>query len=430
MTSDASTQTHLPMMNLHDIPLAYILVALVTAVSLGLLYRLALPKPLPGIPYNAAATNSLLGDVPAMQAHIKQSHGTNFVTFVLSAVRALNAPLVQVFLGGPMSKPMVILSDFHEMQDIMTNRTKEFDRSPTTGLIVKGLGPNHHIHLRTTPQWLAQRRLTQDLMTPTFLNNVAGPTIYKEAKNFVDLWLAKSKLADGKPFDAETDLHFASWGAVMSFAFGERYSRNSQQSDPVVKEEAEVVNTGGNSFDEPVQFAEPEVSELLRAMLDLMAAPQKVHGSPLPELKWKYVCMTQSFRRANKIKENFITGALVDAVRTLETGASQDWVKCAVDHMVCREKALAAKDGRKPDYTSGIMIDEVSRNLPRSERSPHGTESLSNVLVDIWVHRGRCRHNLSSHGLGVEISGKQYQRADKIAECSGGVIPNRQIPGP
>lgn len=364
ITAFTLTQTYLPIMNMHEIPSSYIFVALVTAVSLGLLYRLALPRPLPGIPYNAAATYNLLGDVPAMQAHTKQDHGNNFVTFVLSAVRSLNAPLIQVFLGGPMSRPTVILSDFDEMQDIMTNRNKEFDRSPTTGLIVKGLGPNHHIHLRTTPQWLAQRRLTQDLMTPTFLNNIAGPTIYKEAKNFVDLWLAKSKLANGKPFDAETDLHFASWGAVMSFAFGERFSRNSQQSCPVILKEAHVMNTGGNSLDEPIQFAESEVSELLRAMLELMSAPQKVHGSPLPELKWKYVGMTQSFRRANKIKEDFITGALIDAVRALETSASEDWVKCAVDHMVCREKILAAKDGRKPEYTSGIMIDEVSQSCP------------------------------------------------------------------
>lgn len=362
MTPDALIQTYLPIMNLQKISLSYILVALVTAVLLGLLYRLALPKPLPGIPYNAAAAHNLLGDVPAMQAHAKKDHSNNFVTFVLSAVRALNAPLIQVFLGGPMSRPMLILSDFHEMQDIMTNRTKEFDRSPTTGLIVKGLGPNHHIHLRTTPQWLAQRRLTQDLMTPTFLNNIAGPTIYKEAKSFVDLWLAKSKLANGKPFDAETDLHFASWGAVMSFAFGERFSRNSQQSEPVIEKETHVMNTGGNSLDEPVQFAEPEVSELLRAMLELMSAPQKVHGSPLPEFKWKYVGMTKSFRRANKIKEDFIKSALIDAVRALEKGASEDWVKCAVDHMVCREKLLAAKDGRNPEYTSGTMIDEVSQS--------------------------------------------------------------------
>lgn len=428
MTPEALTQTHFPIMNLHDLPLSYILVALVTAVSLVLLYLLALPKPLPGIPYNAAATNNLLGDVPAMQAHTKQDRGNNFVTFVLSAVHALNAPLVQVFLGGPMSKPMVILSDFHEMQDIMTNRTKDFDRSPTTGLIVKGLGPNHHIHLRTTPQWLAQRRLTQDLMTPTFLNNVAGPTIYKEVRNFVDHWFAKSKLADGKPFDAETDLHFASWGAVLSFAFGERFSRNSERSGPVVVKETHVVNTPGNSIDEPVRFAEPEVSELLRAMLDLMSAPQRVHGSPLPELKWKYVGMTQSFRRAKKIKEDFITGALLDAVKTLETGGSEDWVRCAVDHMVCREKALAAKDGRKPDFISGIMIDEVSRNFPLFKRSSH--DILSNVMLDIWVHRGRCRHDLSSDGLGFEISCKQYQCADKITECPGGVLPGCQIPGP
>ncbi|KAJ4397200.1 hypothetical protein N0V93_001424 [Gnomoniopsis smithogilvyi] len=359
MPPDAASQKDLVMNISHVLFSPYAVGALVTAISFGLLYRLAVPRPLPGIPHNAAATHNLFGDVPAMQAHVNQACGNSIVTYLLCAVRALNAPLVQLFLGGPMSKPLVILSDFHEMQDIMTNRTKEFDRSPTTGLIVKGLGPNHHIHLRTTPQWLAQRRLTQDLMTPTFFNNIAGPTIHKEASKFVSLWLAKARLANGRPWDAETDLHYASWGAVMSFAFGDRFSTTFEHSSPCIAEKPHVMSMKNDDFDGTVQFTEPEVSELLRAMLELMSAPQKVHGSPLPELKWKYVGMTRSFRRANKIKTEFIRKALIDAVRLLEKGASEEWVKCAVDHMVCREKALAAKDRRQPDYTSGIMIDEI-----------------------------------------------------------------------
>lgn len=392
----------------HVISSPYTVVVLIAAVSLWLLQRLILPRPLPGIPHNAAATHNLFGDVPAMQAHVKQGGGHNFVTYLLSVVRDLNAPLVQVFLGGPMSKPVVILSDFNTMQDIMTNRTKEFDRSPTTGQIVKGLGPNHHIHLRTTPKWLAQRRLTQDLMTPTFLNNVAGPTIHKEASAFVNLWLAKSRLAGGRPWDAETDLHFASWGAVMSFAFGERFSHhNFEHSGPVMQmgKVGDASKRGGD-LDEPVRFAEPQVSELLCAMLDLMSAPQKVHGSPLPDLKWKYVCMTPSFKRAKRIKDEYITEALVDAVRALETGAGEEWVKCAVDHMVFREKVLAAKDGRKPDYTSGVMIDEVSEPSFHVYSSLYDMASNSS-LIDIRIHRWWCRHDLGSFGLGAEVPRQQ-----------------------
>lgn len=377
---------------------------LIAPFSLWLLYRLALPRPLPGIPHNQAATHGLFGDVPAMQAHVKQGHGNNFVTYLLSAVRDLNAPLVQVFLGGPMSRPLVILSDFHEMQDVMTSRTKEFDRSPTTGQIVKGLGPNHHIHLRTTPQWQAQRRLTQDLMTPTFLNKVAGPAIHKQASAFVDLWLAKSRLADGRPWDAETDLHFASWGAVMSFAFGELYSHTLKHTGPVTVEKARVMSTRGSGLDEPVEFREPKISELLCAMLDLMSAPQRVHGSPLPELKWKYVGMTQSFKKAKNIKDEFITKALVKAVRALDADADEEWVKCAVDHMVVREKMLAAKDGRKPDYTSGIMIDEVSKpTLSNNHPMILPYDTISNISQDIWLHRWGRRHNLGGHGLGSEV---------------------------
>lgn len=425
MTADLASQIPLWMKNSHAVFSSYAFWALVTAVSLGLLYRLALPKPLPGIPHNASATHNLFGDVPAMQAHVTQGYGNSFVTYLLSAVRILNAPLVQLFLGGPLSKPVLILSDFHEMQDIMNNRTKEFDRSPTTGLIVKGLGPNHHIHLRTTPQWLAQRRLTQDLMTPTFLNNVAGPTIHQEASNFVNLWLAKSKLANGRPWDAETDLHFASWGAVMSFAFGERFSRPSEYSNPYIRKESPLLSTRINHADEPVKFTEPEVSDILRSMLKLMSAPQKVHGSPLPELKWKYVGMTRSFKRANKIKHDFVTNALLDAVRVLETDGDEKWVKCAVDHMVCREKALAAKDGRKPDYTSGIMIDEVSHAPYPFKRPLPGMPS--NLLLDIWLHRWWCRHDLGSHGLGSEVSCKQHRCTEQITAFHRGVFPSRQV---
>ena len=46
------------------------LVATGALLILYLVYRAALPRPIPGIPYNKNAANKLLGDVPEMVAYV------------------------------------------------------------------------------------------------------------------------------------------------------------------------------------------------------------------------------------------------------------------------------------------------------------------------------------------------------------------------
>jgi hypothetical protein len=76
--------------------LSILLVCLVltsVAFSLRLLYRLALPRPIPGIPYNEASARKLLGDVSGMTSHIKNADGT-FITYIMESMKTLNAPLI------------------------------------------------------------------------------------------------------------------------------------------------------------------------------------------------------------------------------------------------------------------------------------------------------------------------------------------------
>lgn len=40
---------------------------------LYLFYRRALPKPLPGIPYNQHAASRVLGDIPEMMSYVKRT---------------------------------------------------------------------------------------------------------------------------------------------------------------------------------------------------------------------------------------------------------------------------------------------------------------------------------------------------------------------
>lgn len=88
-------------------------------------YRWALPRPIPGIPYNKDAANSILGDAPDA---LRFSENSEIVTWMKETLIKLNEPMIQVFMK-PFSKPWVIVADFREAQDVTSRRTREFDRA-------------------------------------------------------------------------------------------------------------------------------------------------------------------------------------------------------------------------------------------------------------------------------------------------------------
>jgi hypothetical protein len=90
------------------------------------LYNAALPKPIPGIPYNKSATKRLSGDLPDFFKYQKHT-GEQRRWFGLQNQK-FNSPICQVFVR-PFGKPSVIVSDFREAQDILSKRLKEFDCS-------------------------------------------------------------------------------------------------------------------------------------------------------------------------------------------------------------------------------------------------------------------------------------------------------------
>lgn len=86
----------------------------------------------------------------------------------------LNSPIIQLFIK-PLSKPWVIITDYKETQDILTRRTKEFDRSPYFSDIFHGVMPNHHITMSSTDErFVANKKLIQGTMSPQFVNDVGS----------------------------------------------------------------------------------------------------------------------------------------------------------------------------------------------------------------------------------------------------------------
>lgn len=74
--------------------------------------------------------------------------------------------------------------------------------------------PQFQAHMSTGDQWKAHRKLTGDLMSSTFLNNVLSETNSDAALDLVSLWKQKARLARKRPIDAKHDISCVSLDAI------------------------------------------------------------------------------------------------------------------------------------------------------------------------------------------------------------------------
>lgn len=134
-------------------------------------YLLALPKPLPGIPYNKQSANRLLGDIPEI-TELENAGKTGRLFWGEMAVKH-SSPITQCFLG-PFAKPSIIVSDYREAQDLMLRRGKELGRGKLNREAWRGIVPEHFIGMEDHDErYKDTKGLVKDLMTPKFLHEVS-----------------------------------------------------------------------------------------------------------------------------------------------------------------------------------------------------------------------------------------------------------------
>ncbi|KAI9696852.1 MAG: hypothetical protein M1820_008006 [Bogoriella megaspora] len=348
------------------------LLVVATACALYLLRRWALPKPIPGIPYRRDGARHILGDLPALLKATATKNQTH-MQWIQQQLQELNSPIIQIFLR-PLSRPVIVVADFRETQDILMRR-KEWDRSALLTELFGGLIPDHHSQHQTNAIWKARRRLLQDLMSPPFLHNVAAPAMYDSALNLISLWEEKARIAKNRPLSATVDIYKAALDAVQAFAYGKESNYSAVRPNLELLEglDGDAINGllshGASKGDnEPVQFIDAKSHDVVDATLSLAEAVETVQGTPFMQLTWKLLKLTPHHRRAQKIKDSYLLGELKRAVdhMILSDGQGQDGVgdsttrvRSAVDYMVQREKKLAEKDGREPEYFSSAMMTEI-----------------------------------------------------------------------
>lgn len=336
---------------------------LASLTLLGLIFRQwALPKPIPGIPYRADAITTVLGDFTTIGKYMASANVTYF-DWLIAQSKRLNSPIFQIF-SQPLGRPVVVVNDFREAQDILMRRGKEFDRAHTVFDIFEGIIPDHHIVQKTNAVWKSHRRLLQDLMSPGFLDGVAAPVIYHHVSNLARLWDMKTQIAQGRPFTAAADIYNTALDAVHGFAYGQGFQHRAIQPmleylERTTQNTTETLTYKGG-LDDPVEFPTPESDEVVKAVVTVTSTFADVQTSPMAHLKWPVLKRSPKFVRAKKIRDESIRKEIQAAVERTQTHPDPSTVRSAVDHMVRRETTLAEKEGRAADFFSTTMFDEVS----------------------------------------------------------------------
>lgn len=142
------------------------LVLSVVVIVLYALYRRGLPKPIPGIPYNEESARRLSGDGPNIMKFKRPRD------FWANLCVKKNSPIVQ-FFPGPSFDPIVVLSDYREVQDLLIRRSKEIERGTLSRTMWSGVVSHHFIALDAKdPLYSQAKQLVRDIMGPNYLATV------------------------------------------------------------------------------------------------------------------------------------------------------------------------------------------------------------------------------------------------------------------
>ncbi|KAI0545171.1 cytochrome P450 [Xylaria curta] len=368
------------------------------------IYRQGFPQPLPGIPYNSIALSKFMGDYPEIKEYIQSGKGYRVWLGSLSSRH--NSPITQVFLA-PYSRPCVVLSDYRESFDIITRRTKEFDRSGRTAATVRGIVPNSLITMTSVdPRFKGNKELTKDLMTPSFLNEVSAPSAYMKTLDLVALWRLKAKLAPDQPFEAYGDLNDAALDIIMAVTFGKQES----QDDTMPRHLQKILWSAraGTSF---TSKRNPKCAEFPRASLsedfeNILAVKETMRigfSSPFPYphiwLLKRFTKLGNSFARKDQVIRNEISRAAERLFLHQKEQSKQEslTVHCAMDNMILRELASAKREGRKPDIHSARLRDELFLYILGGHDTTATTLAWTvKTLADVQTPQQTLRRHLRS----------------------------------
>ncbi|KAL5086262.1 hypothetical protein Trisim1_009142 [Trichoderma cf. simile WF8] len=390
-------------------------VVAIVCVVLYTAYRRILPKPIPDIPYNKDAAAKLFGDVPEMMGYVMRTQ--RIFCWLTSLTTRLQSPIVQAFIK-PGGLPWVVVTDPFESQDILLRRIKEFDRSEFFGELINGILPEQHIQfISSDPRFKNNRNLINHLMAPTFIREISAPEVYMAASTLMKLWKIKCNMAKGRPFSAHHDVTFATLDSIFASSFGLLESETNTIQRIKALDSFEPVFP--DDVDEPVIFPEGHTPEIFSAVLTLANSVTDTQLSPAPVLTSWVIRKFPYMIKAKAIKDKYIEDKVEESVQLIEKDPSIK-PKSALHSVLLRERDVAIKEGRKPDYRKGAIADEFFGFMTAGHDTSATTIAWGvKMLTDNPAAQSRLRDELRS----AFPAAVQEKRDLTYAELSNAQVP-------
>ncbi|KAK3331867.1 cytochrome P450 [Cercophora scortea] len=318
-------------------------------------YRL-IPVPLPGIPYSPSALRPL-GEVRALKAYGKVSKEPSAAMFTIT--KALVSPIAQVLFTS-FGRPMVLVDDAREAEDILVRRTREFDRSPLTTQFFHPLLPRCTLAQLTTPALRAQKRLWGDVMGFEFLRRVVAPNVHTAAGELVELWRARVDENGEKPFEVKKDFESAALDAIWVAILGSKLGvlRRKIEKETAAREGSatgSVTKGPGLSEGEEADTAISSATIIQHAVEYMNKIVEAGFTSAWPAWGYFWLQLSPKYRRFKKITENEMRRLMVEACERFQhlnhdgdadTKTDGEALEtCAMDFVLRREVDRAQKAG-------------------------------------------------------------------------------------
>lgn len=196
------------------------------------------------------------------------------------------------------------------------------------------------------------------------LVQINGPEIYQKATSLVNLWKAKSQIAQQRPFDVKQDIYKLAYDIIVAISFGlsDESSCTRMQLNAALAEQPSHSSMNMNSQShEPYPFVDLPMDIEGQAVAKLVESVSVGYNSPIPYLHTWLLLRLPPLRSAVKIKEEMTKRQIDAAVANLPPTdeEAQKSAKTAVEYLIFRERAAARKMNRHPNFHARYIYDEV-----------------------------------------------------------------------
>lgn len=181
--------------------------------------------------------------------------------------------------------------------------------------------------------------------------------------NLVNLWKAKSQIAQQRPFDVKQDIYKLAYDIIMAISFGLSDDRSctKRQLDAIVLAEQQSPSSPSGPHHEPYPFFDQPMDAEGRAIAELTDTVSVGYTSPIPYLHTWLLLRLPPLRHAMKTKESLTRRQIDAAVAKMPPTdeEAQKSAETALEYLVYRERAAARKMNRAPNFHARYIYDEV-----------------------------------------------------------------------